>query len=301
MKNTLRALAGVAILALGLTACSASEPASDPAPAAEDVTHNEELRALLPEAIRDRGYVTVASDVPYPPFEFLDEDGSTIIGADPDLGVALGELFGIEFRFEPVAQVNIIPGLSSGKYDIAMSAMSDRIARQEAVSFVDYMKNGGAFVAAAAQTKNPQKLEDLCGMKVAVQSATTMATGIAEQSEKCVAAGEPAAEILEFQGQDQVLLAITSNRAEIAMLSAGSAGYMASLAPTELKVIAMYSDPGKLGIVVEKGDLELIEALRAATQELMDSGAYEEILTRWGLFENNSIEAVTINDAIDAP
>ncbi|WP_201517482.1 ABC transporter substrate-binding protein [Gulosibacter hominis] len=302
MNKWLKTLAVSSTLLL-LTACASGSGGTDGEETAStaqsefNLEVDPEIREMLPQEVLDRGYISVAADSPYPPFVFLDEDGETLIGADPEIAAALGQLMGVEFRMSPVAQANLIPGLSSGKYDLAMSGMADKLERQESVTFVDYMQNGGAFVVTPTAEHRPEKLEDLCGLSISVQSGTTMASTAAEQVEECSKSGKGTLTINEFQGQDQVLLAITSNRADVAMITAGSAAYMVSQSPEEFEVVSLYNDPAKLGIAVANGNDELVAAVEAGMKRLFEEGVYEEILTKWGLYEFNSIDAVTINDA----
>ncbi|GAA3776615.1 ABC transporter substrate-binding protein [Microbacterium kribbense] len=253
---------------------------------------------MLPDAVKKAGYLTVASDVPYPPFEFYDTDGKTILGSDPDIAKALGELMGIQFRLQPVAQVNIIPGLSSGKYDLGLSGMADRKEREAAVTFVDYMRNAGTFLVTADAKHHPMTLPDICGLNVAVQSATTMADDATGQATKCTADGKQAPKVMEFQSQDDAVLALRSNRADVAMVTAGSGAFIMTQAKGQFDMTATYSAGSILGIPVRKDNMQLAKALEAGVQKLIDNGTYKKILTKWGLDKLNSIEKSGINGAI---
>jgi len=254
------------------------------------------LQALLPKNIKSAGFVKVASDVPYPPFEFYDTDGKTIIGADPELARALGQVLGIEFRIEPVAFDNIIPGMSSGKYDVAMSGMADRKARQSAVTFVDYMINKPGFLVRVGGEFQPKSLADLCGLKVGAQAATTMADDVTAQAAVCTAAGKKAPVLSQFQGQDKAILALRSKRVDAVDLTAGSAAFVIKQSGGDFEMSGSYGG-AMLGIAVAKDNPQLAEALNAAVQKLMDEGVYKSILTKWGLFKFNSAEKAGINGA----
>lgn len=254
------------------------------------------LQALLPKDIRAAGFVTVASDVPYPPFEFYDTDGKTIIGADPEIAKALGQVLGIEFRIQPVAFDNIIPGMGSGKFDVAMSGMADRKARQEVVTFVDYMINKPGFLVRVAGNVKPKVLADICGLKVGAQAGTTMADDVRAQAATCTAAGKKAPVLSQFQGQDKAILALRSQRVDTVDLTAGSAAYVIKQSGGEFELSGSYGG-AVLGIAVAKDNQQLAQALKGAVQKLMDEGAYKSILTTWGLFEFNSAKKAAINSA----
>ena len=73
-----------AFLAVGafLTGCggTTTEPESTPKPTPED-----ELAALVPEAVKADGKIRVGTDATYAPNEFMDTDGKTVIGMDVEL------------------------------------------------------------------------------------------------------------------------------------------------------------------------------------------------------------------------
>ena len=95
------AVAAVAAAVLVLSACgddssdSASEGPGGGGQAAPSVSADEELAALVPDAIAEDGVITVGSDSTYAPAEFLDEDGQTIIGFDVDLFGLVAQKLGL--------------------------------------------------------------------------------------------------------------------------------------------------------------------------------------------------------------
>lgn len=282
------ALAGVL---LALTAgCGGEDTAEATTPDASEA--DADIRALLPEDVLDAGTLRVASDVPYPPFEMFDSDGRTIIGADPDLGRALGEVLGIEFEFHVVSFESMIPSLTSGRFDIAMTGMADTPERQSELTFVDYMTNGGAFVVLEESGVVADSMESLCGLAVGAQTATVMADVLTAEKENCPA--EAPMELSLFTGQEDAVNALRSGRVDVIVITTGSAGYLVEQTNGEFQV-SLTVPGGLLGIAVPTGEDRLAEALQAALQKLIDDGTYEEILAEYGLAEHNSVEEATLN------
>ena len=194
-------LAGSVLLALSLSACTnasqaAPEPAGSGASAgantgAEAVALNETARDLLPEEIRAAGTLRVASDPTYAPFEYYDTDNTTMIGYDVDFSDAVGAALGLEVEHVPATFDTILPGLASGKYDMAMSTFSITPEREKIVDFVDYL-NGGSGVAVVPG--NPQQISmdplSMCGKKIAGQKGSIQSMEyLPTFSKECTAAG----------------------------------------------------------------------------------------------------------------
>jgi len=131
----------VTALALFATACgdddkSDSGSGDSTATTAAEIpatAENAAAIALLPEAIASKGKLLVATDATYPPSEFIAEDGTTIIGFDVDLMVALGQALGLDVEFQNASFDTIIPGLDSGQFDVGASSFTDTKEREQTV------------------------------------------------------------------------------------------------------------------------------------------------------------------------
>src|ERR1041384_3885347 len=58
------------------------------------------------------------------------------------------------------------------KYDVIISAMTINDERKQVVDFVPYFNAGESFVVTKGSSAKPTKLEDLCGLIVAVEKGT---------------------------------------------------------------------------------------------------------------------------------
>src|ERR1700730_5126321 len=101
--------------------------------------------ALVPAKIKAKGTVTVASDASYAPNEFFASDGHTVIGMDVDLAKAIFPLLGLKVKVVNATFATIIPGLTSGKFDLGISSFTDNKLREQTVNFVDYFEAGTSF------------------------------------------------------------------------------------------------------------------------------------------------------------
>src|SRR5262245_42484504 len=135
MSTKIRFLAGlVSLLCVAFLAggCGGGEEATDTS-ATTTPTVDSQIAAEVPSALKDKGTLIVATDATYPPNEFIGSDGATIEGMTPDLGQALAAVMGLEFEFVNASFDTIIPGLSSGKYDLGFSSFTDTKEREQVV------------------------------------------------------------------------------------------------------------------------------------------------------------------------
>ncbi len=274
------------------TSSSSQSTSSTPAVAA-----NPSVEALVPAAIKSKGTVTVAADASYAPNEFIGPDGHTVVGMDADLTQALASAMGLKTNVANATFDTIIPGLSSGKYDMGASSFTDTKAREKVVNFVDYFVAGTSFFTKASGGTSVTGLADLCGKTVSVESGTTEETDAKGQSSKCKAAGKPAVNVLVFPTQTAANLALSSGRAQISMADSPVAAYQVKQSNGQFKLVGPTYGSAPYGLAIPKSS-GLDKAVLAALKVVMKNGTYMSILSKWGI-QSGAIPAseVKINGA----
>ncbi|MFF4792765.1 ABC transporter substrate-binding protein [Streptomyces sp. NPDC001276] len=279
------ATAGACLLA----ACgSATKAPPDRAAAAT----NAPLHSLMRNAAAGKTTLDVASNIEYPPFESYAADNTTVQGVDRELADEFEKLLGVKLVFHNTAFDAIIPGLAAERYDLAMSAMSDTVERQKQVDFVDYLKAGGGIMLPKDNPHKVAALDDLCGLKVAIDKGTTEVQDGQDQIKKCRANGRPAPEISIFPGQNQMVLALQSGRADAALIDSTAGGYVAG--QTGAFTMLPPYESGSFGIVFRKGDTALEQAFAKALERLARDGTYQKILAKYGQ-ETGTLDSFPIN------
>ena len=169
-KLALAIPAAVVSLSLALTGCThASEESasgggsdtSDNAKIIDAMDKDEDIAKLVPAKIANRGTLSSGMAANYAPAEFIDSDGSTIIGFDIDYLKAMSKLMGLELTTANTAFPSLLPALGT-KYDLSASTFTITDERLTQVNMVSYFKAGFSM---AVQKGNPQNVspDDLCG------------------------------------------------------------------------------------------------------------------------------------------
>lgn len=237
---------------------------------------------LLPQEYRDAGVIQMVTDANYPPFQYINEEGE-MVGFEVDLWDAIAERLGVEMEVTSVAFDSMIPGVQSGRWDLAMEGITDNPVRREVVSFVNY---GYTTSSAYVLEENSEGVEDhldLCGMNGAAQSGTEWVDMIAETlSDACVADGQEGMTVSEYNTGNDVLLSLYSGRTDFVLTSAASAREIMNNAPRPVSVVAVDILPRQpSGIAFRPDEMGLGEAVLAALAEVMADGTYEAIYTEW--------------------
>jgi polar amino acid transport system substrate-binding protein len=259
------------------SAASASAPASSGAIA-------------LPDNIKSAGVIKVATDASYAPVESFAKDNKTIVGFDPDLGAALGKALGVKVVFTNTSFDGIIPALSAGRYDMAMSAMTDNKDREKTVDFVDYFSAGTSFMIKKGG-KTVNTVADLCGRKVAVEKGTTQLDDATAQGKKCKLT------VLPFPDQNGANLALSSGRADVVMADSPVNAYAAKQSNGAFEIVGTTYGTAPYGIAIPKKSTQLRDAVAAALTKVIADGSYKAVLTKWGV-SDGAVTAAKINGAV---
>jgi polar amino acid transport system substrate-binding protein len=282
-----RVLVG-ATLALSLTACggsssqtsSSSGSAGGASDVAAGVKADPALAAKVPKAIASDGAIIVGTDATYAPNEFLAKDGKTVVGFDVDLFRAVAAKLGLKAKFSPAPFGAIIPGISSGKYEIGVSSFTINKQREQQTNMVSYFSAGTQW---STKKGNPNKIDpnNACGAKVAVQKATVQADDVTARSTKCTAAGKKAIQVDQYQGQDQATAAVVSGKDQAMLADSPVIAYGVVQTHGQMEKLGSIYDSAPYGYVVAKKDTAFADALKGALDALIKTGTYRKILTRW--------------------
>jgi polar amino acid transport system substrate-binding protein len=72
------------------------------------------------------GVLTIGIEIGYPPFEYYDADGKTLLGFDILMAEAMAAKLGLKTRYIDTAWDGIFAGVAVGKYDCIISAVTAR-------------------------------------------------------------------------------------------------------------------------------------------------------------------------------
>ncbi len=243
------------------------------------------LHAMLPEKIRTSGVLKLATDAHYPPCESFAEDNKTMIGWEPDFWNALGQVMGVKVEAESVAFAGLIPGVASGRYDIAMECIADNPERQKQVMFVDVIYARTAAYTVESNTTITSDPLSFCGLKTATQQGTNFIESVEKiLTPYCEKNGKPKVENSIFPSVDATLLALYAGRVDFVLNNAMSVNELKKKAPKPIRVIEVSLLPKRfVGIVINKDNRQLAEALLEGTKALHASGAYDQIIAKWDL------------------
>lgn len=287
LRTTFLSLAAVSLAGALLTGCSNPPTVSDTAPQAAKtsgstapVETDAAAAAALPQAIRDKGTLTVTMSQSSPPMHFMAGDGTTTTGVDPEVATALGQALGLKTTVISGPFDGIIPGIAAGKFDMAISMMSPSAERMKVLDFVDYYQSGSGIGVAPG---NPQQLtvDTLCGKRVgALKGSFQDLKRLPALSEACTSTGKEAIQVMTYPDMQAPNLALTAGRIDAVYIDGPTLGY-AIKQGGQIELLGE-KDLSPVSIGFKKG-AGLEKAVQLGMESLAKSGKYKEILDKWGV------------------
>lgn len=254
----------VAALAFGVAACG-SDDDSGAASTPGGTSTTADLGLMTP------GTLTVASDIPYTPFEYTEPGSKEAIGFDVDLTKAIAATLGItDVKFVDQSFDSIILSIRQGRFDMSASSWTITPERAKVVDFGDpyFSANQAILVEKGSDVKT---LDDLEGKKIGAQRATVGAD---------LAATVPGGSVLRYDTIDDAFNALAQGRVDAAITDYPVVAYAAAQKPN-LEVAAEVPGNLALGMMFPKSNPALREAFNTGLAAVKADGTYDTIYEKW--------------------
>ena len=258
-------LFGVAVttfLLAGLASCSKQQP---PAPAAS---------APASATANAKEYV-VGTDAAYAPFESQAANGD-IVGFDIDVLKAAAEKGGFKVKFVNTPWEGIFNSLAQGDRDILISSVTITNTRKQTMDFSAPYFDSRLQIAIGKDSK-VTRLADLKTLKVGVQTGTTGDEAVTKLQ------GKTSALIKRFESTPMALDELKAHGVDAVVGDNGVVEhYVANNGAEQLKIVEDSSfAPEQFGIVVKKGNTELLEKINQGLAAIKADGTYDKIYAKY--------------------
>jgi polar amino acid transport system substrate-binding protein len=235
-----------------------------------------------PPSIASAGKIVYCMDISFPPFESYGP-GHKPVGAEVDLGTAFAKLMGVKAAFTNTAFDGIIPALQAKKCDAIISGLYDKASRRKVVDFVDYALLGNSIVVPKGNPHHVKSLADLSGLRVGVQSGTTLRLQLVAANKKLAAAGKSQMTIQSFPKDSDAFQQLIAGNVDAYYTVTSTAAYYGKKSGGKTEIAGPQISAFPFGIATRKDDKALHQAFVQGLAQLKKSGQYLAILKKWGV------------------
>ncbi|MCS3491096.1 polar amino acid transport system substrate-binding protein [Arthrobacter sp. JUb119] len=216
----------------------------------------------------NEGKLTICSDIPYEPFEFV-KDGKNV-GFDMDIAAEIAKDAELDLNVIDASFDSIESGLFSTQCDIAISSVSITEERSAKMDFsTPYMDDD--LVLISADGSEIKDLESAKDKKVGVQQATTGEKYAKEQG---------LSNIVGFEDAGLQTQALLAGQVDALLGNQSVLGY-AIKDKDGFSVVADFKTGEQLGIAVPQDQPKTLELVNGTLKRLADAGTMEELTVKW--------------------
>ncbi len=209
-----------------------------------------------------------ATSAEYPPFEYLDH--GELKGFDIDLAKLITKELGKDAVFDNMQFSSILPAISFGQDDMAISTITITPERKVNLDF----SSPYYFESMAVVFKKGQPLDSaaqLANKKLACQLGTTMELWTKKYA--------PTAELISMNNNNQAIEALKAGHVE-AVIMDGAQGLVFSQKNPGLSYVLIAKSDDGYGIALPKNS-PLTTQVNQALKKLKDSGAIAKLQHQW--------------------
>jgi polar amino acid transport system substrate-binding protein len=218
------------------------------------------------------------------PFTFRDpEDFDKLIGLDADLVRATFACIGVPFEFKTGGWSGLLPSVIAGQSDLMWSNLYYTPTRAEQVDFVTYLLAATGGMVKKGNPKHIHSLDDACGVRAAAGLGTVEEAMFRGISDKCVATGKPAVELVTYADRPSGIRMVQNDRADLLMGDLGSMDYTIAQLPNELERGYMMLTDYKVGPGISKSMPELRQAVFDSLQIIQAEGTMKKLMVKYNV------------------
>ncbi|AWC21878.1 amino acid ABC transporter substrate-binding protein [Aminobacter sp. P9b] len=217
--------------------------------------------------IKAAGVFKIGTEGTYAPFTYHDASGA-LVGFDVEIGREIAKRLGVKAEFLEGKWDGLIAGIDAKRYDAVINQVGITEARQAKYDFSEPYITSKAVLIVSGKNEDIKGFADLKGKKSA-QSLTSNFGKIAEAN---------GAELVGTDGFDQSIQLVLNGRADATINDSLSFYDFKKHKPdADVKIVAEEEKADSSGVIVRKGEPELVEAINKALAEIKADGTYKKI------------------------
>lgn len=244
---------------------------------------------------QNENVLRIATEFGYPPFEYLDTDAKTLIGFDVDMWNEICRRLDMIPYYEDVQWSGIFSALEAERFDCIISAVTITPERKEKFLVTrPYVKNSECFIVRAGTASDAGKSSDtgissdsennfvfdspekLSGKRVGFQAETVSDVYVSELIEKGMKF-----QTFEYEKLMDAFDDLGCSRLDVVVAESVAAKNLVKKNPDIYRIDYIAEPDAEFGILVNKKNSELFEAIEKTLDEMYEDGFMKTIEDKW--------------------
>ena len=231
------------------------------------------------EEIEARGYIIVATEDDYAPFEFV--EGGQPKGFHHDIVAELKEYADFDVRQEILPWTGLLAAVSTGKYDTAITGSIISEERLAVFDFVAPIAGATHHYIKRVGDDRINSVADLSGLTLGVQAGSVLLSRVPELEAMLAVTGGTLGTVVEYTSYPEIYEDLANQRIDYTINSAVNAAVLVKQRGDTFAMGEPVSGAGFHAWPVVRGNDDLLEYLTNFVAHLRDTGKLAELQQKW--------------------
>jgi polar amino acid transport system substrate-binding protein len=235
-------------------------------------------KAATLDEIKKRGLI-VATEDDYRPFEFVKDGKPT--GFDNELIEDLRKTAPFEIKQQILPWTGILAGVSTGKYDVAITAAIITKERKKSLSFTSPIADATHYYVKRKDDTSITAIKDLNGKTVGVQAGSALLGRLPELGAVLEKDGGKLGKVVEYTSYPEAYQDLALGRLDYVVNTIINLKTLVAEKPKVFEIGQAVSGKSFPGWAVNKDSPELLAFLNEFIAKEKASGRFAELQTKW--------------------
>ena len=230
------------------------------------------------EEIKKRGLI-VASEDDFRPFEFVKDGKPT--GFDNELIEDLRKYAPFEIKQQILPWTGILAGVSTGKYDAAITAVIITKERSQSLDFTSPIADATHYYVKRKDDKSIASINDLNGKTVGVQAGSALLARLPELGTMLEKQGGKLGKVVEYTSYPEAYQDLALGRVDYVVNTVINLQTLVAEKPNVFELGQAVSGKSFPAWAVAKGNTELLSFLNGFIAKEKETGRFAELQKKW--------------------
>ena len=231
------------------------------------------------EEIKKRGYMVVATEDDFRPFEFVKDGKPT--GFDNEMVEALKKYAPFEIRQEILPWTGILAGVATGKYDIAITAAIITKERTQSLDFTSPIADATHYYVKRKGDASIKSIKDLNGKTVGVQAGSALLGRLPELKGMIEKDGGKMGKVVEYTSYPEAYQDLALGRTDYVVNTVINLKTLVAEKPAVFELGQPVSGPSFPAWAIKKGNTDLLAFMNEFIAKQKASGVMPTLQKKW--------------------
>jgi polar amino acid transport system substrate-binding protein len=231
------------------------------------------------EEIKKRGYLIAATEDDFRPFEFVKDGKPT--GFDNELVQELRTFAPFEIKQEILPWTGLLAGVSTGKYDIAITAAIITKERTQSLDFTSPIADATHYYVKRKDDTSISAIKDLNGKTVGIQAGSALLARLPELETMLKKDGGKLGKVVEYTSYPEAYQDLALARTDYVVNTIINLKTLVAEKPNVFAIGQAVSGKSFPAWAVKKGNAELLAFMNEFIAKQKASGKFAELQQKW--------------------